>query len=256
LQEVLANVLKPVFELTHASSDIGDVDLPLRFGDTLVYIQIRSRDDTGGATAKRSLIEPLEKILEKHSEINNLLYLIYIWEPLNENQKGTLINKITFSLKRFGIDTEDSSRLKRGEVISVRDRIRLGVVYGSEQLFEILSKELSVSLDTEKLAKVVEAASWWDDLWVSYAIATLELENLIAKGKTNSKLLNEIVKSGALKITKTDIYSYENASIRFAKDVAVYWKDDLIPFTSLSDKLNYVRDLILLKMAHEFGVFP
>jgi len=262
LQRVLERVLKPYLRVidrkalrsTGIPGDVvekHDLDLLLRSpaGD-LVVIQIRSRDDTGGATAKASLAEA-PKDFRKYGLGRRLLYLIYVWEPLDESQRGTLARKVGGVLDLSG---EDVDALEKGEILDIGGNIRVGVAYGSRELFSTLSRELGVEIDADRHAGIVEATSRWDDLWMSYAVATIELENLVTVGKTNAKLLNELVGRGVLKIGLDDARSYEGASVRLAKEMAVYWKDDLIPFTSLSDKMNYLRDLILLRMVYDYGV--
>ena len=75
-----------------------DLDIVARNhrGGTIV-IQLRSRDDTGGTTAKSSLVEALRYMLtdSKHNN-NELLYVVGIWEPVDSNQKKITIPKNTF----------------------------------------------------------------------------------------------------------------------------------------------------------------
>ena len=48
-----------------------------------LIIQLRSRDDTGGTTAKGSLVDFLRELLRQNS--SDVLYLVCVWDPRNFN---------------------------------------------------------------------------------------------------------------------------------------------------------------------------
>jgi hypothetical protein len=240
-----------------------DIDILAKTEDKVIIFQMRSRDDTGGATAKSSLAELLKELYTKELS-KEILYVVYIWvKPKTEKpqQKVTLINKL---LSMIDLDNAEEIKkvLKEGKIATIKDNLKICVVYGAEDLIKTLWSEMGIKIDEkykelmDKYSKYLELLSTWDDLWLSYAIATLELENLIKYGKTNvsviTKLLSEFGFEEKLK-SEECIMKYEQYSAEISKEISpcIREDDDLIPFNAVGDKMNYIRDLILLKIVHE-----
>ena len=223
-----------------------DIDVFGFSGDKALIIQIRSRDDTGGTTAKGSLVELIEDIRSTGKLPQKpLIYLIYIWEPLDRQQRQALINKVGSALS---LSDKQKRTLESGGVVSIGDNIRLGIMYGATELFQSIKLLTGISVDVAKYSEVINILSHWDDLWLSYATVTLELENLIIKGSTNFSGLDRLLKEEAIKIRMKDLLDYKQSSAVIAQKLALVWKESTIPFTSPSGQLNYIRDLVLLKM--------
>jgi len=79
-------VMSEVFKGYDSKLDI-DVVAKKSKGKVLA-LQLRSRDDTGGTTAKSSLVEALRQVMKKSVEKDaDLFYLIGIWDKIKSNQK-------------------------------------------------------------------------------------------------------------------------------------------------------------------------
>jgi len=90
----------------------------------------------------------------------------------------------------------------------------------------------------------------WDDLWLSYAIASLEIENIVIKNTSNPLLLEEYMEKAGVSLTASHLANYAESSIAITQKVIPLWDKDTLPVMTPSDIANYIRDLILLKMIH------
>lgn len=229
-----------------------DIDFFAEKNSNFLLGQIRSTDITGGTTAKGSLVDLLRFILKEKRRNPSARYLIVIWEPLREQQKQSLIGKIWDHLSsEIGSANEERFKEKIEEGWSIPNTsISIRLVYGIEKFGDELNKFAGNNYAKNKLLTLWDTIQKWDDLWLTYAIASLELENLIFQGSTNFQLLNKKLKEIGIDITNNDIRDYKNSSIMIAKKIAEEWTEDSIPVTTPSDMLNYLRDLILLKMIY------
>lgn len=236
-----------------------DIDLLAKINNKIIILQMRSRDDTGGATAKPSLAELLRKLKDENLS-KEIFYIIYIWvKPDTEpQQKITLINKL-LSMINSEDRTDVKKILKQGKVAQINKNLKICVVYGAEELIRTLWNELGIEIDGEKYEKIfdkykryLDLLSTWDDLWLSYAVATLELENLVKHRRTNVSIISEKLSSMNLRVSEC-LENYEECSAKISKEIAPLIKDneDLIPFNSIGDKINYIRDILLLKIIYE-----
>jgi len=236
-----------------------DIDLLAKINNKIIILQMRSRDDTGGATAKPSLAELLRKLKDENLS-KEIFYIIYIWvKPDTEpQQKITLINKLLSMINLEG-RADVKKILKQGKVAQINKNLKICVVYGAEELIRTLWNELGIEIDGEKYEKIfdkykryLDLLSTWDDLWLSYAVATLELENLVKHRRTNVSIISEKLSSMNLRVSEC-LENYEECSAKISKEIAPLIKDneDLIPFNSIGDKINYIRDILLLKIIYE-----
>ena len=92
----------------------------------------------------------------------------------------------------------------------------------------------------------------WDDLWLSYAIVSIEMELQEIKGFNNVKYLN-----GLLSNIKYDTSNFTKSKefVDLANEITLkiipLWKKPSIPLDSPSDKSHYIRDLIILKLMYD-----
>jgi hypothetical protein len=177
-----------------------------------------------------------------------LLYVIYIWEPLNRQQRESLVSRIRDSLQ---LNENEVKTLREGNTLSYGTNLDLKLVYGSAELFESLEQFFSKGVDVEGYSRLMEMLSDWDDLWLCYALATLELENKVSSGVSNFEVLEEIMKEQETEIQDTDIRDYRESSCEIADKLLRLWRKDTICFSAPADQLNYIRDLVLLKIAHK-----
>ncbi len=159
----------------------------------IIIIQIRSRDDTGGTTAKGSLVDFLRDLLREHKTSNyKLLYLIAVWDERNSLQKSATISKMYSSLKE-NIDIEKNdfeNKINTG--VKLSKKITLKLAYGTDEISQALfkwntSKNKKVLQSIKNITKTITD---WDDLWVSYAVLALELEINAFHNITNIEILN------------------------------------------------------------------
>ena len=229
-----------------------DVDFFAKKQDNILLGQIRSTDVTGGTTAKGSLVDLLRFILREKRLSPSTRYLIVVWEPLERQQKQSLINKMWDSLRsELGTEneTEFMENIDQGwEIPDTNISVRL--VYGTGEFGDELDDFAGNNNAKTKLLSLWESIQKWDDLWLTYAIASLELENLIFRGFTNFQLLDKKLQELNIAILNDDFRNYGASSITIAEKLARGWSESTLPVTAPSDILNYLRDLVLLKMIH------
>src|SRR3972149_5795739 len=179
-------------------------------------VQLRSRDDTGGTTAKGSLVD-------------------FLMKYFNWNIKH-IIGK-QYSEKKF-IDS-----VKQG--IKVRDGVVLKMFYGTEDLAKTLGgwAKPEAKIDFHTINKMIKKVESWDDLWLSYAMVSLELDNQKIAGFSNAELLKKYISKDDIKtIIESD--NQVLSANKIALKIAPSWKENSIPANSLSEKIHYIRDLI------------
>lgn len=237
-----------------------DLDLVLTKEDGFIVIQIRSRDDTGGTTAKRSLSAPLRHILSRSEGQRlryNLDYIIYVWEPLDYSQKGALVRN---TLSELGFDLREENtreleeKLLRGSREQLSSQVTLQIVYGSDELIDALCLHEDCD-DVERLKDIlrdnIDKLGRWDDLWLTYAIVSLELESYLLRGTSNIFILEKMLESLGIKFSPKDLANYRCSSIAYAQRIMANWKEATLPVNSPSDQFNYIRDLVLLRMMYQ-----
>jgi hypothetical protein len=229
-----------------------DVDVIASNNSESLLIQIRSRDDTGGTTAKGSLVELLRDVLrEKVQVVKPIRYVIYVWEPLEENQKQSLITKILGEIKeRVGTD-DIRERLNYGKPVEVSRNIKLQLAYGPKQFADILVEFSENPKLSRVITETLEVSANWDDLWLTYAIASLELERLTLGHQSNFEILEQKLNNGNITFSAKDLKDYLNASAKYVVQIMPNWSEETLPVTSPADQLTYLRDLILLRMIYQ-----
>ncbi len=236
----------------------GDIDVVAKNQDKVMAIQLRSRDDTGGTTAKSSLVEVLRRVLSL-KKIQNIkfFYHVCVWEEIESNQKNITKSKIYESLEhqltplritkqKFLVNIEKGIFVKRG--------IFLKLSYGTIEILKTIKGWLGnpSNLKNSAIKDMIRRMESWDDLWLSYAIASVEIETQKIRGHNNIGYLNGLLKN--LKYD-TDKFSKNEEFVSLANDLALkiipLWQWHSIPLDSPSDKVHYIRDLILLKFVND-----
>ena len=220
---------------------------------TLV-IQLRSRDDTGGTTAKESLVNLLREVLRLYkTPQNNLLYLICVWDPRDSQQKTATVKKMFMSLNEYIVVNEDSFNEIVKNKVRVQENIYLKIAYGTNEiansLFEWIGSKNENVLDA--ISTIVNLVSDWDDLWIAYAIASLELEVISFSGQSNIKLLNEKYDKIGIDFNYASYQDLIDSIDSIVQKIIPLWTEDSIPLNTLSDKAQYIRDLLFLKAYYE-----
>lgn len=216
----------------------------------IILLQLRSRDDTGGTTAKGSLVDLLRELLRINKNLDkNLLYLICVWDERNSQQKNSTISKIYSSLKDF-IKNEKKFRTEIERGYKINNKISLKLAYGTDAISKSLF-DWTATDDRDILHSIKDVVSLvesWDDLWISYSIANIELEINNFKTFSNIDLLNQKTKKTGFDIDFTNYNTICTSVENIVSKILPLWKEDSIPFTSISDKSHYLRDLVFLKV--------
>jgi DNA modification methylase len=221
----------------------------------LLLVQLRSRDDTGGTTAKGSLADALKELIRGGgSPSAHVLYLIGIWDARESQQRISTINKIRSSLQDLNLPY-DFSNLEQdiGRGADLTPNIRLQLAYGSKEIIEAIT-DWAPAPDpsaSQMLSKTVQRVEEWDDLWVAYAIASVELELQALRGISNVYLLRSKCKELGIEL-EFHKYSELQALVEKAVDsLIVHWKEDSLPVKAPADQALYLRDLLFLSAIYE-----
>jgi hypothetical protein len=250
-------IMSEVFKEYDSKLDI-DVVAKKSEGKVLA-LQLRSRDDTGGTTAKSSLVEVLRGVMEKSVEKDtDLFYLIGVWAKIKSNQKNITISKVYESLKPYfqkQISREHFiENIEKG--LELHKGVKLKLAYGDDEIVKNVSDWIGkgTKLDYESMRNIIKTLEKSDDLWLSYVIASLELENIELKGINNIQYLNELLKSEKFDIaTFTSNDEYVKLANELALKIIPKWDKDSLPVLTMSEKAHYIRDLILLRFVHDIS---
>ena len=218
-----------------------------------IVVQLRSRDDTGGTTAKSSLVELLKEFLREGYETNTpFLYLLAVWDARDSQQKNSTIEKIYSSLKDYIEIVRDDFYNRISTGIDLGNNISIKLSYGTGEISQTLyewtnsnNKQILKSIN-----KVIHQIENWDDLWIAYAIASLELDVKFIRKSSNIQLLNELFESTK---SKFDFSNYQNLSTSIEKatdSIIREWNQDNIPMRTPAEQTLYIRDLLYLKACY------
>ncbi len=252
-------LLRQIFHVV-PKSDI-DVIGATRGHTRLLLIQLRSRDDTGGTTAKGSLADTLKELIRGGVEPSvPTAYLIGIWDPRESQQRSSTINKIRASLQdleglRYNFEnlTEEI-----GEGANITPNIRLQLAYGSDQIVKALAQwDPEPNSDaSQKLSWWVHRLEEWDDLWVAYSVASVELELQALRGISNIHLLrSKCIELGV----ELEFRTYNELQALIEDTVGKLigaWREDTLPVKAPADQALYLRDLLFLYAICEKYCFP
>jgi len=218
-----------------------------------LIMQIRSRDDTGGTTAKGSLVDLLRELLRiNYPPIMPVSYLIGVWEPRESNQRNSTIDKIYSSLQDFLKIDKDKFFKQIDQGIKVRKNISLTLAYGTNAITKFLyswssnkNKEIlnSITNITHKIEN-------WDDLWIAYAVASLELGTVCLNKTSNISLLNTKFEKVGIPFDYDSYESLVKSINNIANSIIRLWSENSIPLKSPADQLYYIRDLLFLKACY------
>jgi len=221
----------------------------------IIIIQLRSRDDTGGTTAKGSLVDFLRELLRTRKIPNDYItYLIGVWDERNAQQRNSTISKIYSSIKEYIDIEEDEFYREITGGIEISKNMILKLAYGTTEISTALfewnnSKDQGV---LNAIRKITNSVMAWDDLWVSYAISSLELEVNELYNKSNIKLLENYLTKEQVDLTifLKDTNNLRENIDKLAMAISSKWNEDSIPLSSVSDQILYIRDLIYLRLIY------
>jgi len=251
--QFIAKSLKVEVKNLVSGKHAPDIDLVAKSEKCLLVIQIRSRDDTGGTTAKGSLAKALLPIVDTNIEISpetDIIYLVVIWEPRGEEQFSSLVEELVGRLVERGSLRSDiagvKEKIRRGKGLKVRDKIFLRIAYGNKEIEELIRRQSGgkeKDKSSVKLSDIERLLEKPDDLWLTYAVVSLELSQLIVRGKTNIDYLKNRIESEAHNVSADNIDE-------LAKELHSTWKDNALPFEQPADNYLYIRDLLYLYLIY------
>lgn len=240
------------------TNELPNLDIDVMASDSkknkTLVVQLRSRDDTGGTPAKGSLAELLRELLRTgKTPQSNILYLVCIWDPRDSKQKNTTVTKMFSSLKEYIEVSEKTFREIVKNKVKLKKNIYLQMAYGTDEiaksLFEWIGDDNEKILDA--IPTIVDLVSDWDDLWIAYALASLELEIATLSGKSNITILNEKYNKIGIKFDYSSYHTLTNSIENITQKMIQLWREDGIPVKTPADQSQYIRDLLFLKACHE-----
>jgi len=248
-QEKLFNIKK---------KNLPDYDIFFQTDDKIFIIQIRSRDDTGGTTAKTSLVEGVQYILDNYlGNIDKIEYIAFIWEGLEGQQQGTTKEKFYDYLKnRISLDkTIFFKELSGNNGVKIAfDKskyLNLYLVYGKDNFINLITNKAKLSYEIkENLEQLISIVTDWDDFWMSYQYIGLEYERLKEYGFSYiNHIINFLKENPKIRINN---YSSMEEYIYIANNIAgeIIKEDIELPFKNGRENFIYFRDLVLLIMVY------
>ncbi|GAB4481257.1 MAG: hypothetical protein OHK0057_35720 [Thermoflexibacter sp.] len=247
----MQEIISQSFDTTIQNLDIDVMGLNSS-DDKIILLQLRSRDDTGGTTAKGSLVDLLRSLLRLNIlPDKKLLYLICVWDERNSQQKNSTVVKMYSSLKDY-IENEKEFKENISSGYDLNDKITLKLAYGTDEISNALYEwtETEDKNILHGIKDVVELIENWDDLWVSYSVANIELEINKTKEISNIEILNQKLEKVGFEINFDNYQTICNSVDKIVNKILPIWTEDSIPFASISDKAHYIRDLIFLKVIY------
>jgi hypothetical protein len=239
-----------------------DVDLVTEYTKNgknhLLVIQLRSRDDTGGTTAKASLtkaLEPIATLAKENKPRQTIIYLIGIWEPRDEQQRTSLVNEVIRTLKQYIAKEEEDihNKISQGQGTMICQDVFLRLAYGAEEIESFINQKVfgvqhqsfeSRHRDAASLSEIVNKLRRWDDLWLTYAVVTIELSCFLMKGKSNIDYLIDKLKYTNHRVSKENVDT-------LASELLSSWEDTALPFEKPADNYLYIRDMLYLYIIYQ-----
>jgi hypothetical protein len=249
----LNNKIKVMGSVFKGYNSKRDLDVVAQNKSKVMAIQLRSNVDTGGTTAKSSLVEVFGKILTLPKILNkSLFYHIGVWET-EGNQKTITKDKfydlLEHHLRKLKIDRNKFlSNIEKG--ITIKKDVSLKLSFGTKEILRSIKEWLGnpVNLKDSAINDMTKKMENWDDLWLSYAIASIEMQTKKFKGYNNVEYLDKLLKDIRYDTSKyTKSIEYVKLADELALKIIPMWEQPSIPLDSPSDKVHYIRDLILLK---------
>lgn len=247
------NVMASVFKGYNSKRDI---DVVAQNKNKVMAVQLRSNVNTGGTTAKSSLVEVFREVLSLPKiKAYSLFYHIGVWEE-EGNQKTITKTKIYDTLEHYltplGIKRQKFiSDIEKG--IAVKPDLFLKLSFGTKEILKSIKEWLGnpKNLKDSTIKDMVIRLENWDDLWLSYAIASIEIEIQKIRKFNNIEYLDKLlsnIKYDTSKFTKNE--EFVNLANELALKIIPLWQQPSIPLDSPSDKVHYIRDLILLRLIY------
>lgn len=234
-----------------------DIDVVVKNKSKVMAVQLRSNVDTGGTTAKSSLVEVFGKVLSLNKiSDKSFFYHVGVWETEGSQKtitKDKFYDLLEHHLKTLNIERDKFiTRIERG--ITIKSGVSLKLSFGTKEILKSIKKWLGnpQNLKDSAIDDMAKKMENWDDLWLAYAIVSTEIELQKIKGQNNIQYLNMLLRKFPYDIRK---FKKSDEFVKLANELALkivpLWKQPSIPLNSTSDHAHYIRDLILLKLMYE-----
>jgi hypothetical protein len=249
----MLKVVKQIFDTEISTFDIDALGSDSKNKKTIL-IQLRSRDDTGGTTAKGSLVDLLRDLLRLNKiPSHDLLYVVSVWDERESQQKKATITKIYSSLKNLIQIKQADFKTGILKGIELKKNITLKLAYGTDEIASTIfvwsgSKNKKI---LESISEIISYCINWDDLWISYAIANLELQTKSLHGYTNITLLSDKYAKAKNRFNFDSYQDLVNSINLITSELMPIWTEDTIPLSSTADRAHYIRDLLFLLACYE-----
>lgn len=259
VQKEMIPLLQSVFKSKNIPNNDIDVLGATQNKKKMIIIQLRSRDDTGGTTAKGSLVDMLKGFLRTRKKPSaDILYLIGIWDKRNSQQRESTIKKIYSSL-RENTKLDEKEFQKIGAGIKITPNIKLQMAYGVDSILESIfdwdtSKK---NHNAEAVKDIINKIEKWDDLWLAYAIASIEIETQSLRGISNIHILADKCNSLDIDLDYRSYALLQKSIENAIEKIIPAWTEPTLPVSSPAEQALYIRDLLFLRAIYEtkcFGV--
>ncbi|MFO3796525.1 MAG: hypothetical protein ACK8QZ_04470, partial [Anaerolineales bacterium] len=250
--ESVRNEVLPLLQKVFETSSISTLDVDV-FGSTpdyskIVLLQLRSRDDTGGTTAKSSLVDLLRDLLRlRRMPHARILYLVGVWDERNAQQRLSTIRKMYSALKEnIDISEGEFQRIETG--LAITPEITLRLAYGVDQILSAIFEwdDPKMPHDTQAARNIISTVEQWDDLWISYAIASIELEIEALTGSSNIQLLIEKYNALEIDLDHRSFPLLQKSIEKAVEKLIPAWPELTLPVRSPAEQACYLRDLLFL----------
>lgn len=240
-----------------------DIDLAIKKQNNhILLLQLRSKDGTGGTTAKASNVSVLKDLLERKNDIkkdSSCLYLIGVWDGKSTSQKNSMITNCYDAISHL-IDNKFTKEffLKNMEKgINLLPKLKLKLVYD----YENIANEIDSWSESSKrginiasyLKRNLSNVQEYDDFYLIFTCLSSELYNFYIKKIDNFYHLEQLLIDEKIS-NPIDKINYLSESNRLADKIFHKWDhvNNLTPHEpKSSDAKQYIRDLILIKFAYE-----
>ncbi|MDI6784803.1 MAG: hypothetical protein QME64_12015, partial [bacterium] len=176
-----------------------------------------------------------------------------VLDARSSSQKNSTIEKIYSSLKDYIRIARDDFYKNISNGIKLQNNIVIQLNYGTHEIAHTLflwtrsaDKNILKSIET-----IIHRIENWDDLWLVYAITSIELELKYLHKVSNIKILNHLFDKVNISFDFTSYTHLVNSIDKIANEVFKIWKSDSIPLKSPSDSFLYIKDLLFLKACYE-----
>lgn len=106
----------------------------------------------------------------------------------------------------------------------------------------------------KSIPKIISLLENWNDLWISYSTANLELEIQSLYGCSKIALIEGKYKKVKKNINFNSYPELVDSIDDITTEIVSNWFENTIPLNSSADQVHYIRDLLFLKACYEKSI--